>query len=401
MAGKQGMKIQKSHEDSPRFTEYWKKENPNWTMEQCEHKAKWFRKSCNYQCIEYYERHYPELSHEQHLQKRKELQEKKKTNNPLYFPYYQKHYPNLSKEEQEKLWHQYTRSINYQCVEYYEAKGLSKEQAKIKRDKFVKEIGEKISKKISGEGNGMHRSKTTQEKRNAISPWNIAFYKRKYPNLSHEEHLKLQQEFFDKNKIAVKNAIKDTNIEYYLQQGMSKEQAKEALAERQRTFSLEKCIEKYGEVEGRKKYLERQTKWKSSLQKSFNHSGSPYTQSNISLKMISDLCNKLKINVPKDELCLINNNSTNKVKNHYFYDFVYKNKIIEFNGDYWHCNPKTWTPDKYNKSLHMTAQEVWAKDLDKKICAESYGYEVLTVWDSDYKETPDNVINKCIDFINS
>lgn len=44
----------------------------------------------------------------------------------------------------------------------------------------------------------MHSSKTSQEKRNSISPRNIAFYERKYPELSHEEHLKLQQEFFEK-----------------------------------------------------------------------------------------------------------------------------------------------------------------------------------------------------------
>lgn len=385
--------------DGKRSPEYWQKRNPQWTQEQCEAKATWFRKSCNYQCIEYYERLYPNLSHEEHLQKRKEVQEQKKSNDPLRLAYYQKRYPELSKEEQEKMWHQYTRSTNYTCVEYYEAKGFSKEEAQKERDKYVAEVAKKISAKVSGEGNGMHRSKTSQEKRNGISPRNIAFYERLYPDLSHEEHLKLQRAFFDKNAKAIKDAVKTTNLEYYLQQGMSEKDAREALAERQRTFTLEKCIKKYGEDEGRKRYLERQKKWKSSLQKAFYH-GSVCTQSNVSNKMISELCQKLNIEVPDDELCLINNNE-NKIKNHYYYDFVFGNKIIEYNGDYWHCNPMEWESEDYNKSLHMTAQEVWDKDLDKKICAESQGYEVLVVWDSEYTNSPDVVINKCIKFINS
>lgn len=396
MAGKQGMKILKSHEDSPRFAEYWKKENPNWTIEQCEKKAKWFKKSCNYQCIEYYERNYPELSHEQHLQKRKELQEQKKTNNPLHLAYYQKHYPELSIEEQEKLWHKYTKSSNYQCIEYYEARGLNKKEAQQKRDEKVKIAGDKISKKVSGEGNGMHRSKTTQEKRNGISPRNIAFYKRKYPELSHEEHLKLQQEFFEKNKIAIKNAIKSTNLEYYLQQGMSEDQAKEALAERQRTFSLEKCIEKYGEVEGLKIFSDRQQKWLKSLQKNFKEYGDGRSvQSFFAKDIICECCCKLNIDTPKKEKFIYDN----KLNRAYAYDFTYKDKIIEFNGDYWHCNPKLYKEDFYNKVKQKTAKEIWEYDYNKIECAKRYNYKVLVIWELDYNQNSDREIEKCIKFL--
>lgn len=51
MPGIKGMTIKKSHEDSPRFAEYYKKEHPEWTVEQCEEEAKRFKRSCNYQCI--------------------------------------------------------------------------------------------------------------------------------------------------------------------------------------------------------------------------------------------------------------------------------------------------------------------------------------------------------------
>ena len=69
MPGIKGMKTKKNHEDSPRFAEYYQKEHPEWTIEQCEEKAKWFKRSCNYQCIEYYEKNYPNLSHDEHLKK--------------------------------------------------------------------------------------------------------------------------------------------------------------------------------------------------------------------------------------------------------------------------------------------------------------------------------------------
>lgn len=46
---------------------------------------------------------------------------------------------------------------------------------------------------------------------------------------------------------------------------MTEEEAKLALKKRQSTFSLKKCIEKYGVEEGTKKFNERQEKWQKSL----------------------------------------------------------------------------------------------------------------------------------------
>jgi hypothetical protein len=34
-------------------------------------------------------------------------------------------------------------------------------------------------------------------------------------------------------------------------------------------------------------------------------------------------------------------------------DFVI---VIEYFGDYWHCNPKKYTPDFYTNQLKMTAK---------------------------------------------
>jgi hypothetical protein len=59
--------------------------------------------------------------------------------------------------------------------------------------------------------------------------------------------------------------VNDTSIEYYLNKGLTLEDAAIALKERQATFSLKKCIEKYGEKIGPIKWKDRQEKWQKTL----------------------------------------------------------------------------------------------------------------------------------------
>ncbi len=47
------------------------------------------------------------------------------------------------------------------------------------------------------------------------------------------------------------NDNENTSLSYYLKQGMTQEEAEQSLKDRQRTFTLEKCINKYGEEKGR------------------------------------------------------------------------------------------------------------------------------------------------------
>lgn len=69
----------------------------------------------------------------------------------------------------------------------------------------------------------------------------------------------------EKYKKFCSSAGKNTKLSYYLSKGMSEEEAKDALKKRQTTFSLERCIEKYGEDEGRKRFEARQQKWQEAL----------------------------------------------------------------------------------------------------------------------------------------
>lgn len=86
-----------------------------------------------------------------------------------------------------------------------------------------------------------------------------------------------------------------------------------------------------------------------------------------------------------------------KVKDHnnyFFYDFsIMSLKIlIEYNGDYWHRNPKFYEATEENI-------EIWKKDEFKKEIAEEQGFQILYVWDSDYKENKEKTLNEILEKI--
>jgi hypothetical protein len=79
-----------------------------------------------------------------------------------------------------------------------------------------------------------------------------------------------------------------------------------------------------------------------------------------------------------------------------------RKKIIEFNGDYWHANPKKYHS---NETITLkggrTAKEIWEADAKKIALAEANGYQVKVVWESDYKKNPEIVIKECIEWLKS
>ena len=62
-----------------------------------------------------------------------------------------------------------------------------------------------------------------------------------------------------------------------------------------------------------------------------------------------------------------------------------ENRIIECQGDYWHCNPSSFKPDYYNNMVHLTAQQIWNRDAEKKRLLESAGYKVEVIWENTNK----------------
>jgi len=71
------------------------------------------------------------------------------------------------------------------------------------------------------------------------------------------------------------------------------------------------------------------------------------------------------------------------------------NLIFEYNGDYWHCNPKKYNEKYYNVKKGKTAKELWEYDKIKLELAKNLGYNLEVIWESDYK-SDSNIINQIL-----
>ena len=71
------------------------------------------------------------------------------------------------------------------------------------------------------------------------------------------------------------------------------------------------------------------------------------------------------------------------------------NLLIEYNGDYWHCNPKKYKSDYINKKKNKTASEIWEYDKNKIYLSKKHNYLCETIWESEYKNNP-NIIKELI-----
>lgn len=289
------------------------------------------------------------------------------------------------------------RRDNYQCIEYYLCRypHLSEEQCEqLRKERIQKSIKRRPDN--TGISNPAHKSKVSEEERKRRSPMCIEYWMWKHPDLNVREC----EELLEEHKQRIKNKLKDkTNqpkcVDYWVARGYTREEAKHIISESQKTFSLEKCISKYGEEHGRQVFEERQRKWVKSLRKSFmEHGDSRNPQSLLAETLITALCKELSIKYPYREKYISDSDG-----NHFAYDFTYGNKMIEINGDYWHCNPLMYKEDYFNKSKRLYAKEIWEYDARKAECAKKHGYKLLVVWENEYNQNPEDTIKKCLDFL--
>lgn len=120
---------------------------------------------------------------------------------------------------------------------------------------FSAKIKEAKGKRMSGSNNPGYQ----HGGRN--SPFSKKFIK--YENLSEEEkEEKLKETYRRTEESRKENFSHTTTLEYYMyNKGMTREEAEEALSERQATKDLVKLIEKYGEEEGKRRHREITKKW--------------------------------------------------------------------------------------------------------------------------------------------
>lgn len=271
-------------------------------------------------------------------------------------------------------------------------KQTSKNSGKhMKEEKYKKMFAERVM----GDKNPNSKSKTTEEQRKQRSPFSKEFIKYNNENQA--------KEFSKKVNEGMTPEKRTSRIEYYLSKGFSQEEAEKMLKERQTTFSLEKCIEKYGKQKGKEKYSQRQIVW----QKTLNENGNlKHGFSKASQELFYKILENYQFKYHKYIFFATKNKEFNLLKDSggiWIYDYTdtLNKKIIEYNGDEYHANPKRFKANEISHPFRKqyTAEQIWKKDELKKEKAIAEGFDVYIVWDSDYRSNPEKVLKECLNFL--
>lgn len=87
----------------------------------------------------------------------------------------------------------------------------------------------------------------------------------------------------------------------------------------------------------------------------------------------------------------------------YIYDFIISNiKIcIEFYGCYWHANPLVFDLEEDDYIRDRKVKDIWTHDFIKELyIEEKYGYDFIEVWDYEYVEDKQQIIDDILRAIN-
>ena len=157
---------------------------------------------------------------------------------------------------------------------------------------------------------------------------------------------------------------------------------------KRKALTLDNLINVYGETLGKEKYFELKTK-----------------EHNFYSKISKELFDKLQIKFPNRKFYYVDNefglyDEINKKYNKYDFTDNVNKLIIEFNGEHFHAK----SPDDltfYNPyKPELTAQEQFQFDETKKMCAKRKGYKIYYIWENEYINNTNKIIENCISFLN-
>jgi len=234
------------------------------------------------------------------------------------------------------------------------------------------------------------------------SPYSRKFIK--YQGLSEDE---IDKKIMDVKTRSENKRVLPNQIEYWLKKGFNENEAIEKISKSQSTFSLNKCIKKYGIKEGTEIFNNRQVKWKNTMnlksdeEKIRISKAKNSAYSKISQKLffeiydiIKDKFNDIYFADLNEEYCIISENRSQLPD----FCILDNKKIIEFYGDESHCNPKmfnetfiNWVKDK--------AIDKWKYDEERLLRLKAKGFQVLVIWESDFKNNHDKTLCDCLDFL--
>lgn len=209
---------------------------------------------------------------------------------------------------------------------------------------------------------------------------------KKYANMSEED-----------KDVVIKRAIDDyikttlaenrpMNVQYWINRGLSEEEAAAVVSKRQSTFSLAKCIEKHGEEEGKAKWAARQEKWLKNYKKT-NYSKVSQLLFKALLEkepaFLEDAIFANRFNDDENAECTIKTPSGSFKPDFYVASL---SKVIEFDGDYWHGQ---------NGTTNI------ARDAARDAALQQVDLKIYHVKERDYRKNKEETVNKCLAFLKS
>lgn len=180
-------------------------------------------------------------------------------------------------------------------------------------------------------------------------------------------------------------------IEYFIEK-FGKEEGTKRYKElnRQKALTIDTFVRKYGEELGKEKYTE--------YYANIGHKA----YSVVSQQLFKALDNILPIHLSSksqyatksgEKVILIDGKT-------YLPDYIIDNRIIEFNGSFWHANPKYFAENDVMQN-NILAKDIWEKDKSRLAALHDAGYNVHVVWEDEYYNNPENVLEICKAFIES
>lgn len=289
---------------------------------------------------------------------------------------------------------------------YWTNKGFTKEEAIKKIEKFKKENScwNKefwINKKGYTEEEAINKVKEIQSRNSKKQD------KTKIKNIYLIETW-IDKGFTKEEAINKVNELKDKSNIY---KHLSKEKLNTIKNNRSKTFysktkdeinrinkkkgrTKEELIEKFGKEKTKKILYDRGKGRRNSFFKRYS-------------KISENFFNELNLILDKEYKLLYAENEKwircNK-NNGFFVDLIVENtnKIIEFNGDFYHANPKIYESNSeiiISKNKKLIAKEIWEKDKERIKKLNELGYNILIIWEHDVLINKEEILTKCVNFI--
>lgn len=238
---------------------------------------------------------------------------------------------------------------------------------------YIKKYGKKLGKQ---KWKDLCKSKGNFSEQHFVEKYGELIGKQKWKETLTKK-LKTQKENFKNKKWKNGRTLEEYQERHGIEDGYKRWKLRND--KQQYRLSREYYIDTFGSEHGSVKY-------RLYVEQNIRNFKSPGGYSKISQRLFDTVYNQLDINHQSKCKYATRNDEERFFMNNdklILTDFKCGNKIIEFDGDYWHRLDETKQQDKLKQRF-----------------LESKGYSVLRIKESDYNTNKQEVINKCINFIN-